>query len=38
MMKMTRLCDRLMNGDDYDDADDADDADEDDADEDYKTM
>ena len=33
MMKMTRLCDRLMNGDDYDDADDADDADED-----YKTM
>ena len=33
MMKMTRLCDRLMNGDDYDDAYDADDADED-----YKTM
>ena len=33
MMKMTRLCDRFMNGDDYDDADDADDADED-----YKTM
>ena len=33
MMKMTRLCDRLMNGDDYDDGDDADDADED-----YKTM
>ena len=30
MMKMTRLCDRLMKGDDYDDADDAD--------EDYKTM
>ena len=33
MMKMTRLCDKLMNDDDYDDADDADDADED-----YKTM
>ena len=33
MMKMTRLGDRLMNGDDYDDGDDADDADED-----YKTM
>ena len=32
-MKMTRLRDRLMNGDDYDDGDDADDADED-----YKTM
>ena len=30
MMKMTRLCDSLMNVDDYDDADDAD--------EDYKTM